>query len=552
MMKKYILTFVLALLSFTSASAVSYKVGQAVVTKEGDMGVVFFVAQNKVLLVSINEAKTVWGPDAVGKFVCWHQTLDEVPYAWNGKEFTKEMLASGISFPVLDSIPTDRNWYLPSYAEAMMLQMVSKEVNETLTKIGGTVLNNAIWTCTEYDENWVRLADCTVNHSVFGQTSDPYLVSSFIYSRKNDMVRTVRAIYQIDLDEEQDLKQAAYVWNTGSSEKVITVNPTKTTTYSVSAKSLRTACVNSVSHTVVVADDGVQEIYDTICAGETYSKYGFNFTEPETGVYSSTVSSGSCTAGINLHLYVGQSYREEYNDNVCLGEYYGGHGFSITPFVKGSFTDSLTFLTKSGCDSVVVVKLNVKPLSYDTVTGRVCQNEVYSDPDFNIPAQQKAGLNYYTVEKVGSNGCKLFRTLILRVDSTYQASVVDDVMAGSDYNRHGFSLRDVEGEGPYDLNLQTVSGCDSIITLKLNVHQPADMHVVPTVFSPENADGNNDIFMKGYDVYIYDRYGNLICHSADGWNGYYRGKFADAGVYVYVITMKDGTKRKGSIEVLKN
>lgn len=73
---------------------------------------------------------------------------------------------------------------------------------------------------------------------------------------------------------------------------------------------------------------------------------------------------------------------------------------------------------------------------------------------------------------------------------------------------------------------------------------------IPTAFTPHFNDGMNDVFMKGYEVYIYDRYGNLITHSYDGWDGHYRGKVATAGVYVYVL-FDGGEQIKGTIEIVK-
>jgi gliding motility-associated-like protein len=65
------------------------------------------------------------------------------------------------------------------------------------------------------------------------------------------------------------------------------------------------------------------------------------------------------------------------------------------------------------------------------------------------------------------------------------------------------------------------------------------------------VDGFNDDFMPGYKVVIYDRYGNIVCNSNDGWDGIYRGETAEPGVYMYVITLKDGRVVKGTIEVFR-
>ncbi len=78
-----------------------------------------------------------------------------------------------------------------------------------------------------------------------------------------------------------------------------------------------------------------------------------------------------------------------------------------------------------------------------------------------------------------------------------------------------------------------------------------DKTEIPTAFTPYDKDGLNDDFMPGYTVFIYDRYGNLICNSEDGWDGTYRGETAEAGVYIYAVTMKDDRVAKGTIEVVR-
>ena len=92
--------------------------------------------------------------------------------------------------------------------------------------------------------------------------------------------------------------------------------------------------------------------------------------------------------------------------------------------------------------------------------------------------------------------------------------------------------------------------CEKVQTNTLSVAL-VDNIVIPTVFTPYDVDGENDDFMPGYPVTIYDRYGDVVCNSNYGWNGYYRGKLADPGVYIYVLTLKDQRVVKGTIEIFK-
>ena len=74
---------------------------------------------------------------------------------------------------------------------------------------------------------------------------------------------------------------------------------------------------------------------------------------------------------------------------------------------------------------------------------------------------------------------------------------------------------------------------------------------IPSAFTPYSPNGKNDIFMKGYEVYIYNRYGLLLCHSRNGWDGSYKGKLVEPGVYVYVVVTRV-ENRKGTVEVIKS
>jgi len=71
----------------------------------------------------------------------------------------------------------------------------------------------------------------------------------------------------------------------------------------------------------------------------------------------------------------------------------------------------------------------------------------------------------------------------------------------------------------------------------------------PTAFSPDD-DGVNDIFLtKGigvdnstFNLYIYDRWGELLFHSNDinkGWDGTVNGKKAEVGTYTWHVEFYD-------------
>lgn len=85
----------------------------------------------------------------------------------------------------------------------------------------------------------------------------------------------------------------------------------------------------------------------------------------------------------------------------------------------------------------------------------------------------------------------------------------------------------------------------------------------PNAFSPANHDEVNDIWKVSYKslvefhCWIFNRWGTLLYEFTDpggGWDGTYRGKLVDTGVYYYVITAlgSDGVKyeKRGDINIL--
>jgi gliding motility-associated-like protein len=92
----------------------------------------------------------------------------------------------------------------------------------------------------------------------------------------------------------------------------------------------------------------------------------------------------------------------------------------------------------------------------------------------------------------------------------------------------------------------------------------------PTAFTP-NDDGHNDVFyLEGsscveliQELIIYDRWGEVICRQENfqpsepsyGWDGMYRGKKADPGVYPYraLVSYRTGTvaEQRGVVTLIR-
>ena len=91
---------------------------------------------------------------------------------------------------------------------------------------------------------------------------------------------------------------------------------------------------------------------------------------------------------------------------------------------------------------------------------------------------------------------------------------------------------------------------------------------IPNAFSP-NGDRTNDYFririkdaaaISEFNIYIYDKLGGKVYESNDinqAWNGTFKGKPVNAGVYVYYVNVKPANTSlsdmpyKGNLTLIK-
>jgi gliding motility-associated-like protein len=107
-------------------------------------------------------------------------------------------------------------------------------------------------------------------------------------------------------------------------------------------------------------------------------------------------------------------------------------------------------------------------------------------------------------------------------------------------------------------------GCTDTATNCL-VIDPIFNFYIPSAFSP-NGDGKNPTFqpkgqyIKSFEMYIFDRWGMLLCHTTDlshGWDGTIKGgsTIAQEDTYVYKILVTDSRNKQhsfvGNVTLLK-
>ncbi|MCQ2337763.1 MAG: hypothetical protein MJ001_02390, partial [Paludibacteraceae bacterium] len=263
--------------------------------------------------------------------------------------------------------------------------------------------------------------------------------------------------------------------------------------------------------------------YDTVYCQPSYTYRGKTYTKSGT-YYERYVSSlNGCDSTYTLHLEITHPSSDTIRFDICEGEnftyrgrlYFDGN----TQYRDTTFND--TILAANGCDSIITVMVSVHPVFNQSVTRHICSGETYN---FRGRTVWQPGIYYDRVPN--GAGCDDVYELILEVDSAYHRILYDTVCTNeSQYNT--YSSRGRSSSGIYFDTLRTVSGCDSIIELRLTVYQATET-VVDTTLCPNSVMYIRGMLIDKAGVY-YDRLSSKYGHG---------GHQCDS-VIKYVVNMAD-------------
>jgi len=223
-------------------------------------------------------------------------------------------------------------------------------------------------------------------------------------------------------------------------------------------------CDSIVTLNLSILQPTTGTIHAAICAGGSYSFNNHQLTT--TGTYTETLTgSNGCDSVVTLTLQVNSFVTTNITSDICPGGSYNFNGRSLS--VGGVYNDTLT--AQGGCDSIVILTLTVNPATASSIHATICNGSSYS---FN--GQQLNAAGSYTETLTNSRGCDSVVTLYLQVNSFVTSSVTAHICTGETYNFNG---RVLNATGTYTDTLTAQGGCDSIITLSLTLYPVVTQYI---------------------------------------------------------------------------
>ena len=159
-------------------------------------------------------------------------------------------------------------------------------------------------------------------------------------------------------------------------------------------------------------------------------------------------------------------YTQAISHVICEGSTYTENGFNVSE--AGTYTQNLQ--TVNGCDSIVTLTLTVNPVESTTLLAAICEGTSYTENGFNVSEAGTYTQNLQTID-----GCDSIVTLTLTVNPTYNITIDASINEGEMYEENGFSESEA---GTYVHTLQAENGCDSVITLNLTVNSSSSLNDV--------------------------------------------------------------------------
>lgn len=242
-------------------------------------------------------------------------------------------------------------------------------------------------------------------------------------------------------------------------------------------------CDSIINTTVLISPTYSLTASANICSGG-------NFTFPDgttqTNITSQVVHTSSLTAStgcdstITTTVFISPTYAVSESANLCYSGSYTFPDGTTMNNITAQVVHTSNLQAVTGCDSIVTTTVNVNPIYALSEAATICSGSSYTFPDGS--SQTITSQTVHTSMLTSSAGCDSTITTTVDVNPSYASSVTDSVCSGSSYSFPDGSSQTITGQVTQISTLQTVLGCDSIITSNIDIIHVRDS-VIQTGFT---------------------------------------------------------------------
>ncbi|HZH85985.1 MAG TPA: T9SS-dependent M36 family metallopeptidase, partial [Brumimicrobium sp.] len=240
-------------------------------------------------------------------------------------------------------------------------------------------------------------------------------------------------------------------------------------------------CDSIVTLNLTVNTPASSAITEVACDNYTWSANNQSYAS--SGVYTEILNTvNGCDSIVTLNLTINTPASSAITEEVCDNYTWSANNQSYAS--SGVYTEILN--TVNGCDSIVTLNLTVNSPASSAITEEVCGNYTWSANN-----QSYASSGVYTEILNTVNGCDSIVTLNLTVNNPASSAITEEVCGSYTWSANNQSYA---SSGVYTEILNTVNGCDSIVTLNLTVNSPASSAITEEVCNNYTWSANNQTY----------------------------------------------------------
>ncbi|MBO6117417.1 MAG: leucine-rich repeat protein [Bacteroidales bacterium] len=246
---------------------------------------------------------------------------------------------------------------------------------------------------------------------------------------------------------------------------------------------------NYAKYTIFGLNDKITELTADFCSGGTYDFNGTILTQ--SGVYYDTLQTvAGCDSIVRLTLTaISNSATQYITATICenTSYFFEGNEYSQAGVYQ------INQQTSDGCDKTVILTVNTNPVYDTTIKVTICQGETYA---FGNKIYSQSGV--YTEKFPTVNCCDSNVTLVLTVLPFITNDLHISICQGESYT---FGDEEYSQAGTYEKTFPSMSGCDSIVTLYLDVLPNITHDIVVTICSGHTYEFANQELSESGDYY---------------------------------------------------
>lgn len=215
-------------------------------------------------------------------------------------------------------------------------------------------------------------------------------------------------------------------------------------------------CDSLLSLSLTVNDVYFEDIFTSICEGEVFELNGVEYGEA--GIFDQELNSAeNCDSILTIQIELLENPTEEIELLICGGDSLELNGETFSQ--SGEYQQILE--SANGCDSLLTIQLGLFPVTSDTISASICEDESYE-----FAGEELMESGEYSQVLTSINGCDSTIVLMLESLNNSSSNVDLDVCLGEDLEYNGVMYNT---EGEFLQTTEAANGCDSSIFITINV-----------------------------------------------------------------------------------